>query len=375
MFYFLHYLTRYSEELGVLNVFRYVNFRAMMAAVTAMLLSVWIGPRVIEFLRRQKAGEEVGSDQSLAKLAELRKGKSGTPSSGGILIVIALGVSTLLWANPSVGFIWLTLFCLLWLAALGWLDDSLKARKKVRQGLGGWQKLTGQVALGLFVGAWLWLDPDTSKQVRELWLPFWKKPVVADIGLWAILWIELIIIASSNAVNLTDGMDGLAIGCTISAAAALGVLAYVADQPKLAAYLHIPQLKNAGELTVFCAALFGAGIGFLWFNCHPAQVFMGDTGSLAIGGVLGVVAVVIQQPFTLILIGGIFVVEAVSVIVQVSYFKWTKNRYGEGRRVFLMTPLHHHFQLKGWSETQVVVRFWILALLFALVGLGTLKLR
>ncbi|MFA7004094.1 MAG: phospho-N-acetylmuramoyl-pentapeptide-transferase, partial [Verrucomicrobiia bacterium] len=173
----------------------------------------------------------------------------------------------------------------------------------------------------------------------------------------------------------TDGMDGLAIGCTISAAAALGVLAYVADQPKLAAYLHIPQLKNAGELTVFCAALFGAGIGFLWFNCHPAQVFMGDTGSLAIGGVLGVVAVVIQQPFTLIIIGGIFVVEAVSVIIQVSYFKWTKSRYGEGRRVFLMTPLHHHFQLKGWSETQVVVRFWILALLFALVGLGTLKLR
>jgi phospho-N-acetylmuramoyl-pentapeptide-transferase len=375
MFYFLHYLTRYSEELGVLNVFRYVNFRAMMAAVTAMLVSVWLGPRIIAWLGRQKNGEHVGDDADLAKLAALRNGKGGTPSRGGILIVAALVISTLLWANPSVRFIWLTLFCLLWLAALGWLDDTMKVRKKVRQGLGGWQKLTGQVALGLIVGAWLWLDPDTTKQVRELWLPFWKKPVAADIGLWAILWIELIIIASSNAVNLTDGMDGLAIGCTISAAAALGVLAYVADQPRLAAYLHIPTLKNAGELTVFCAALFGAGIGFLWFNCHPAQVFMGDTGSLAIGGVLGVVAVVIQQPFTLIIIGGIFVVEAVSVIIQVSYFKWTKNRFGEGRRVFLMTPLHHHYQLKGWSETQVVVRFWILALLFALVGLGTLKLR
>ncbi len=375
MFYFLHHLTHYSDELGLLNVFRYVNFRAVMAAVTAMLVSVWLGPRVIAWLRCQKAGEEVGGDEGLAKLAELRKGKGATPSSGGVLIVIALVVSTLLWANPSVRFIWLTLFCLVWLAALGWLDDTMKVRKKARQGLGGWQKLSGQVALGLVVGAWLWLDPDTSRQVRELWLPFSKKPVVADIGLWAIVWIELIIIASSNAVNLTDGMDGLAIGCTISAAAALGVLAYVADQPRLAAYLHIPQLKNAGELTVFCAALFGAGIGFLWFNCHPAQVFMGDTGSLAIGGVLGVVAVVIQQPFTLIIIGGIFVVEAVSVIVQVSYFKWTKSRYGEGRRVFLMTPLHHHFQLKGWSETQVVVRFWILALLFALVGLGTLKLR
>jgi phospho-N-acetylmuramoyl-pentapeptide-transferase len=375
MFYFLHHLTRYSEDLGLLNVFRYVNFRAVMAAVTAMLVSVWLGPRVIAWLRRRKAGEVVGGDADLAKLAELRKDKGATPSSGGVLIVLAITISTLLWVNPSIRFIWLTLFCLLWLAALGWLDDTLKARKKVRQGLGGWQKLTGQVALGLVVGAWLWLDPNTSRQVRELWLPFWKKPVAVDIGLWAILWIELIIIASSNAVNLTDGMDGLAIGCTISAAAALGVLAYVADQPRLAAYLHIPILKNAGELTVFCAALFGAGIGFLWFNCHPAQVFMGDTGSLAIGGVLGVVAVVIQQPFTLIIIGGIFVVEAVSVIIQVSYFKWTKSRFGEGRRVFLMTPLHHHFQLKGWSETQVVVRFWILALLFALVGLGTLKLR
>ncbi|MFA7003739.1 MAG: phospho-N-acetylmuramoyl-pentapeptide-transferase, partial [Verrucomicrobiia bacterium] len=270
MFYFLHYLTRFSEELGLLNVFRYVNFRAVMAAVTAMLVSVWIGPRVIAWLRRQKAGEEVGGDESLAKLAELRKGKGTTPSSGGVLIIIALVVSTLLWANPSVRFIWLTLFCLVWLAALGWLDDTMKARKRARQGLGGWQKLSGQVALGLVVGAWLWLDPDTSRQVRELWLPFSKKPVIADIGLWAIVWIELIIIASSNAVNLTDGMDGLAIGCTISAAAALGILAYVADQPKLAAYLHIPQLKNAGELTVFCSALFGAGIGFLWFNCHPA---------------------------------------------------------------------------------------------------------
>ncbi|MCX6910408.1 MAG: phospho-N-acetylmuramoyl-pentapeptide-transferase [Verrucomicrobia bacterium] len=375
MFYFLHHLTRFSDALGPLNIFRYVNFRALMAAVTAMLVSVWLGPRLIAWLGRQKNGEQVGGDASLAKLAELRKGKGATPSRGGILIVTALAISTLLWANPSVRFIWLTLFCLLWLAALGWLDDTMKVRKKERQGLGGWQKLTGQVALGLVVGAWLWLDLDTSKQVRELWLPFWKKPVIADIGLWAILWIELIVIASSNAVNLTDGMDGLAIGCTISAAAALGVLAYVADQPKLAAYLHIPHLKDAGELTVFCAALFGAGIGFLWFNCHPAQVFMGDTGSLAIGGVLGVVAVVIQQPFTLLLIGGIFVVEAASVIIQVSYFKWTKSRYGEGRRVFLMTPLHHHFQLKGWSETQVVVRFWILALLFALVGLGTLKLR
>ncbi len=375
MFYFLHHLTHYGGALGPLNVFRYVNFRAVMAAVTAMLVSVWLGPAIIRWLRRLKIGEHVGGDADLATLAALRKGKSETPSMGGILIVVALTVSTLLWANPGVRFVWLTLFCLLWLAALGWADDYLKVRNKARQGLSGWQKLTGQVALGLLVGAWLWLDPDTSRQVRELWLPFAKKPVIADVGLWAIVWIELIVVASSNAVNLTDGMDGLAIGCTITAAAALGVMAYVADQPKLAAYLHIAHLKNAGELTVFCSALFGAGIGFLWFNCHPAQVFMGDTGSLAIGGVLGIIAVLIQQPVTLLIIGGIFVVEAASVIIQVSYFKWTKRLYGEGRRVFLMTPLHHHFQLKGWSETQVVVRFWILALLFALVGLGTLKLR
>jgi phospho-N-acetylmuramoyl-pentapeptide-transferase len=375
MFYFLHNLTHYGSAFGPLNVFRYVNFRAVMAAVTAMLVSVWFGPMVIRWLRRLKIGEHVGDDAALATLAALRKGKSETPSMGGILIVLALTVSTLLWANPGVKFVWLTLFCLLWLAALGWMDDYLKVRNKKRQGLGGWQKLTGQVVLGLLVGAWLWLDPDTSKLVRELWLPFSKKPVIADVGLWAILWIELIVIASSNAVNLTDGMDGLAIGCTITAAATLGVIAYVADQPRLAVYLHIAHLKNAGELTVFCSALFGAGIGFLWYNCHPAQVFMGDTGSLAIGGVLGIIAVLIQQPLTLLIIGGIFVVEAASVIVQVSYFKWTKRFYGEGRRIFLMTPLHHHFQLKGWSETQVVVRFWILALLFALVGLGTLKLR
>ena len=372
MFYYLH---QFSDWMGPLNVFRYVNFRAVMAALTAMLISVVLGPMVIRWLRRLKFGEHVGDDKDFAKLAELRKSKNATPSMGGILIVIALTVTTVLWANPKVHFVWLALFCLLWLAALGWVDDYLKVRKKVRQGLGGWQKLMGQVVLGLIVGAWLWLDSDTNKIVRELWVPFVKKPVIDDMGLWAILLVELVIIASANAVNLTDGLDGLATGCTISCAAALAVMAYVADQPALAKYLHIPQLKNAGELTVLCAALFGAGMGFLWFNCHPAQVFMGDTGALALGGVIGIVALLIQQPLALVIIGGIFVVEAASVIIQTLWFKWTKSRYGEGRRVFLMTPLHHHFQLKGLDETKIVVRFWILSLIFALIGVGTLKLR
>jgi phospho-N-acetylmuramoyl-pentapeptide-transferase len=372
MFYYLH---QFSEFFGPLNVFRYVNFRAVMAAVTAMVVSILLGPRIIAWLRKLKYGEQVGDDAALAKLAELRKGKSGTPSMGGVLIVIALCISTLLWTNLGIKFVWLTLCCLLWLAGLGWLDDYMKVRRKVRQGLDAWQKLLGQLVLGLALGAWLWFDPDTTKLVRELWVPFFKKPLIADMGLWCILLIELVIIASANAVNLTDGLDGLAIGCTIAAAAALAVMTYVADQPILARYLHIPHLKNAGELTVFCAALFGAGMGFLWFNCHPAQVFMGDTGSLALGGVLGTVALLIQQPLTLVIIGGIFVVEAVSVIIQTSWFKWTRRRHGEGRRVFLMTPLHHHFQLKGWDESQIVIRFWILSLIFALIGVGTLKLR
>jgi phospho-N-acetylmuramoyl-pentapeptide-transferase len=375
MLYFLHYLTRLHDALGPFNIFRYVNFRAMMAAVTGMMLSIWLGPKFIAWLQSLKFREEVGGDADLAKLAALRKGKSETPSMGGILIVLAITTSTLLWCNLQVRLVWVVLFCLLWLAALGWHDDYLKAIKKQRQGLSAREKLIGQIALGLLVATWMWFAPDTTGLVRELWVPFVKKPLAMDIGLIAAALIVLIIVASANAVNLTDGLDGLAIGCTITAGGALGILAYVAGQKHWASYLAIPHLPDAGELTVFCAALVGAGIGFLWFNCHPAQVFMGDTGSLAIGGSLGIVAILIQQPFTLIIIGGVFVVEAASVIMQTGYFKWTKRHYGAGRRVFLMTPLHHHFQLKGWDENKVVVRFWILSLIFALIGLGTLKVR
>ncbi|MCX7825794.1 MAG: phospho-N-acetylmuramoyl-pentapeptide-transferase, partial [Verrucomicrobiae bacterium] len=339
------------------------------------LLSIWLGPRVIAWLQSLKMREEVGSDSDLAKLAALRQGKSDIPSMGGKLIVCAISASALLWCNPQVKFVWVAMFCLLWLAVLGWHDDYLKAIKKQRQGLSARQKLAGQIVLGLLVAAWMWFDPDTSRLVRELWVPFVKEPLLTDIGVAAAALIVLIIVASANAVNLTDGLDGLAIGCTITAGGALGILAYVAGQKHWAAYLRVPHLPDAAELTIFCAALVGAGIGFLWFNCHPAQVFMGDTGSLAIGGVLGIVAMLIQQPFTLIIIGGVFVVEAASVILQTSYFKWTRRRYGTGQRIFLMTPLHHHFQLKGWDENKVVVRFWILALIFALIGLSTLKVR
>jgi phospho-N-acetylmuramoyl-pentapeptide-transferase len=261
------------------------------------------------------------------------------------------------------------------LSGLGFYDDYAKIIQQTGGGTPPRVKLVAQFGLATFIGVYLWMTPSTSKLVSEIMVPFYKHPVATNAGLIGLLVVVLAIVGSSNAVNLTDGLDGLAIGCTLIVAFVFLVFTYVAGNIKAAGYLQIPYVPGAGELTVFCAALIGAGLGFLWFNCHPAQVFMGDTGSLALGGAFGIIAVLIHQPFVLVIAGGVFVMEAVSVILQTGWFRFTRKFYGTGRRIFLMAPLHHHFEKKGWYESQVVMRFYILCVLFAVVALATLKLR
>jgi phospho-N-acetylmuramoyl-pentapeptide-transferase len=293
---------------------------------------------------------------------------------GGILIVLALNVTTLLWARWNT-LVELALLSVVVLTALGFYDDYAKIIQQSSAGTRSAVKLWVQGALGLFTGIYLWGNPSTSKLVTEVMVPFYKYPVLTGAGVLGVILIVLTLAGSSNAVNLTDGLDGLAIGCTVITSFVFVVLTYLAGNSKTAAYLQIPFVSGAGELTVFCAAIIGAGLGFLWFNCHPAQVFMGDTGSLALGGALGMVAVLIHQPLLLFIAGGVFVMEASSVILQTSWFRYTRRRYGEGRRLFLMAPIHHHFEKKGWYESQVVTRFYILGILFGVLALSTLKIR
>jgi phospho-N-acetylmuramoyl-pentapeptide-transferase len=363
MFYYLHYL---SDWFGPLNVFRYITFRAVMAAVTAMVLSLVFGPRVIRWLTSLKYGQPIRGEDDLRELAARHGEKRGTPTMGGLLIILALEISCLLWAIWTNVYIQMTLLCVVYLGALGFLDDYQKVTKKDTKGLSARTKLLAQAALAVIIGLFLVQDP----LFREFRVPFVKTPIIADMGMVAaVLFMIAVIAGSSNAVNLTDGLDGLAIGCTICVALALAVMTYAAGNINIAGYLQIPYVPGAGELTVFCAALVGAGLGFLWYNAHPADVFMGDTGSLALGGAIGIVAILARQELALILIGGVFVMEAGSVLLQVGSFKL------RGKRIFLMSPIHHHFERKGWSETKVVVRFWILSIIFALIGLSTLKVR
>jgi phospho-N-acetylmuramoyl-pentapeptide-transferase len=294
---------------------------------------------------------------------------------GGILIVAVLFFSTMLWAQLDNKLVLLTLLSVIVLAGLGFYDDYAKIIQQSGGGTPPRVKLWAQMAVSLFIGVYLWETPSTSKLVTEITVPFFKYPVARHAAWIGILIVVLAIVGASNAVNLTDGLDGLAIGCSLIVAFVFLVFTYLAGNIKAAAYLQIPYVNGAGELTVFCAALLGAGLGFLWFNCHPAQVFMGDTGSLAIGGSLGIVSVLIHQPFVLVIAGGVFVMEAVSVLLQTGWFRFTRMRYGTGRRIFLMAPLHHHFEKKGWYESQVVMRFYILCVLFAVIALSTLKLR
>jgi phospho-N-acetylmuramoyl-pentapeptide-transferase len=366
MMYFLHLL---SDRFIGFNVFLYVTFRAIAAAVTAFLLTLIFGNFIIRILIALKLGQPIRGAAEVHRLAELHGGKQGTPTMGGVLVIGAVFVSSLLWARLDNRFVWLVLFCMIYLGGLGFADDYLKVTKKKSDGISGRIKLVFQIALALIVTAVFLSSPLLEVQARSLYVPFVKAPVIANMGWFTFVFFLLVIVGSSNAVNLTDGLDGLAIGCTITVAFAYALLSYAAGNFRIAEYLQVPFYPFAGELTVVCSALIGAGLGFLWFNCFPAKVFMGDTGSLSIGGMIGVVAICCKQELLLVVVGGVFVIEAVSVILQVMSFKLT------GKRIFVMSPLHHHFELTGWKENTVIVRFWILSIIFALLGLATLKLR
>ncbi len=355
-----HLLYPLHELFAPFNVFRYITFRAAGAAVTALLLSLVLGPGFIRALRRNQLGQSIREEGP-----ESHRGKAGTPTMGGLLILFALLVPTLLWADLANTYVWVAVAVTLTYGLIGFLDDFLKIRRRHNRGLSARSKLGLQVAAGAVTGLVLYGLPDFN---NTLAFPFLKH-LVLSLGALYVPFAVLVLVGTSNAVNLTDGLDGLAIGATVVAAATYAVFTYLAGNVVLGGYLQVELIPGVGEVTVFCAALVGASLGFLWFNAHPAEVFMGDVGSLSLGAAIGVVALLAKQEILLVLVGGLFVLEAVSVILQVASFKLT------GKRVFRMAPLHHHFELAGWAESKVIVRFWILAVLFALVSLSTLKLR
>ncbi len=381
----IYYLTQYllqfahgtgwEDSFSFLRLFRYTTVRAAGAALTALLLSWWLGPRIIAWLRHLKFGQHYEDKAEQAGAARATS-KRGTPTMGGILIVAVMDFTALLWAQWNT-LMAVALLSVVVLMGLGFYDDYAKITQQNNQGFTSKLKLLVQFSLSLFIAIYLWRAPETSKLISEVMVPFVKHPILTGTvgAVIGILLASLTIVGSSNAVNLTDGLDGLAIGCTLIVSFAFLVLTYMAGNARIAEYLQIPYVPGASELTVFCAAMIGAGLGFLWFNCHPAQVFMGDTGSLALGGALGIIAVLIHQPLVLLIAGGVFVVEALSVMLQTSYFKYTRKKYGTGRRIFLMAPLHHHFEKKGWHESQVVIRFYILGIVCAVAALSTLKIR
>jgi phospho-N-acetylmuramoyl-pentapeptide-transferase len=378
MLYYLHQLSEGagSDFLKAFNVFQYITFRSVFAALTAFVLSLLLGNYTIRKLLSLKLGQPIRSADEVNKLFELHGKKAGTPTMGGILLLGTTVLATLLWARPDNSFIWLVLGSMVVAGGLGFADDYLKVSKKNSAGVRERTKLIVQGFIAIAVTWFFLTDPQLNVQARALFVPFYKKMLVENMG-WVVtfLFFAGIIMGTSNAVNLTDGLDGLATGCTLTVTMAYAVLGYIAGNHILADYLQVPFYPQAGELTVFCMALGGASLGFLWFNAHPAKMFMGDTGSLAIGGAVGVVAICVKQELLLAIIGFVFVAEAVSVLLQRFYFKFTKRKYGEGRRIFKMAPLHHHFELSGWKETAVVTRFWIVSFVCALLGLATLKLR
>ena len=380
-----------SPEYGYLRVFQYLTFRAVMAALTALMIGLIAGPWVIRKLAELKIGQPIRGYGVEAHLS-----KSGTPTMGGVLILLSIAFSTLMWVDLSNRFVWIVLLVTLGFGAIGWADDWRKVVNKDPEGMPSREKYLWQSLIGLLAALYLVFSISEVSNLRVLelfysWvrsgfdvnlppkagllLPFFKE-ISYPLGvLGFVILTYLVIVGSSNAVNLTDGLDGLAIMPVVMVGSALGVFAYVAGSAVYSQYLFFPHIPGAGELLVFCAAMAGAGLAFLWFNTHPAQVFMGDVGALGLGAALGTIAVIVRQEIVLAIMGGIFVAEAVSVMLQVSYFKYTKRKYGEGRRILKMAPLHHHFEKSGWTETQVVVRFWIITMLLCLVGMSTLKLR
>jgi len=381
----------YPEQLGFLRVFQYLTFRAVMAAMTALLIGLALGPFVIRKLTSLKIGQPIREYGVATHIV-----KQGTPTMGGALILLSIAISTLLWFDWSNRFVWIVMIVTFGFGAIGWVDDWRKVVDKNPEGMRSrekyfWQSLIGLVAalylafsvaetsnlrvLELFIR---WVQSGFSNALpprADLIVPFFKS-ISYPLGVFGfIILTYLVIVGSSNAVNLTDGLDGLAIMPVVMVGSALGIFAYVTGNSVYSNYLLLPYIPGAGELMIFCAAMAGAGLAFLWFNAYPAQVFMGDVGALALGGALGTIAVIVRQEIVLGIMGGIFVLEALSVMAQVAWFKYTKKRYGEGRRILLMAPLHHHFEKSGWKETQVVVRFWIITMLLCLIGLASLKLR
>ncbi len=358
-----------SDFFKALNVFGYITFRAICAAATAFLISIIFGTWTIRRLISLKFGQPIRTKEEVDKLFELHGAKKGTPTMGGLLIIGAIVVSTILWARTENPFVWLVLFSTLFLGAIGFYDDWLKVTKKSSKGISSRLKFALQCVLAGIFTIFFLTSPRLSDIAEKLYIPFLKEPLIFNLGWLTFVFYLLVIVGTSNAVNLTDGLDGLATGCTATVAATYAVLAYLAGNVRAADYLQIPYVPFSGELAVVCSALFGACLGFLWWNAFPARVFMGDTGSLAIGGMLGAVAICCKQELLLVIVGGVFVIEALSVILQVASFKIT------GRRIIKMSPIHHHFELSGWKENTVIVRFWIVSILFAMLGLATLKLR
>jgi phospho-N-acetylmuramoyl-pentapeptide-transferase len=355
----------YLEDwFSAFRVFRYITFRSAYALVSALLISFMMGPWLIGKLRQWHLGETIRDDGPAS-----HKAKEGTPSMGGLLILTSILVPTLLWADLSNRYVQLVLAVTVWTGAIGFLDDYLKLVKKKSKGLVGRYKMTGQLLFGLVLGAFLYFFPLESSLGVATEIPFFKGALL-ELGIFYLILVVLVVAGTSNAVNLTDGLDGLAIGVNAFVFFAFTALAYLSGHKNFSEYLHILYLPGASELTIYCASVVGASLGFLWFNAHPAEVFMGDTGSLSLGGALGTVAILLKKELLLVIIGGVFVLEALSVILQVGSFKLRG-----GKRIFKMAPLHHHFELKGWAESKVVVRFWILSALFALIALSTLKLR
>ena len=385
------WLQSLSPEFGTFRVFQYLTFRAVMAALTALLMGLIAGPFVIRRLTELKIGQPIRDYAMQTHLS-----KSGTPTMGGVLILLCIAISTLLWADLSNRFVWIVLLVTLGFGAIGWADDWRKVVHKDPEGMRSREKYFWQSVVGLVAALYLVFSISESSNLRVLQLFFswvqsgfdvnlppkagllvpFAKEVSYPLGVFGfVILTYLVIVGSSNAVNLTDGLDGLAIMPVVMVGSALGVFAYVTGSVVYSKYLFFPHIPGSGELMIFCAAMAGAGLAFLWFNTHPAQVFMGDVGALALGAALGTIAVIVRQEIVLAIMGGIFVVEALSVMLQVMYFKYTKKRFGTGRRILKMAPLHHHFEKSGWKETQVVVRFWIITMLLCLVGLSTLKLR
>jgi phospho-N-acetylmuramoyl-pentapeptide-transferase len=381
----------FQQDLSALRVFNFITFRAMFATMTALTIGLLAGPPVIRMLTRLKVGQAVRTDGPQTHLI-----KSGTPTMGGVLVLISIAISTLLWCDLSNRFIWPVLIVTMGFGAIGWVDDYRKVVYKDPKGMSSKEKYFWQSVIGICTALYLAfsVSGQTNVQVWNLFVswvmsgfnmdlppkadfivPFFKT-ISYPLGVWGFIALTyFVIVGTSNAVNLTDGLDGLAIMPTVMVGSALGLFAYLTGSATYAKYLLIPHIPGSGELIIFCGAMAGAGLAFLWFNAYPAQVFMGDVGALALGGALGTIAVIVRQEIVLFVMGGVFVVETLSVMVQVGYFKYTRMRFGVGKRVLLMAPLHHHYEQKGWKETQVVVRFWIITMMLVLFGLSTLKLR